>query len=91
MSCLLHYICKYLVYIPETKTNYLSLMQDGEIWTFSVRAFDSPWPDHTISVNYEGFAEGHISNTHILDCLHFAEAFIFDYLHFVRKKKHSLS
>ncbi|KAI3884025.1 hypothetical protein MKX03_005300 [Papaver bracteatum] len=31
--------------------------EDGEIWTFSVRAFDSPLPEHTISVNYEGFAE----------------------------------
>ncbi|OVA09875.1 Pyruvate kinase [Macleaya cordata] len=31
--------------------------EDGEIWTFSVRAFDSPLPEHTISVNYDGFAE----------------------------------
>ncbi|XP_068635327.1 pyruvate kinase isozyme A, chloroplastic-like [Aristolochia californica] len=31
--------------------------EDGEIWTFSVRAFDSPRPDHTIIVNYDGFAE----------------------------------
>ncbi|KAL4200088.1 hypothetical protein AMTRI_Chr03g147950 [Amborella trichopoda] len=31
--------------------------EDGEIWTFSVRAFDSQLPDHTINVNYEGFAE----------------------------------
>ncbi|KAI3986765.1 hypothetical protein MKX01_002258 [Papaver californicum] len=31
--------------------------EDGEIWTFSVRAFESPLPEHTISVNYEGFAE----------------------------------
>ncbi|CAJ1976409.1 unnamed protein product [Sphenostylis stenocarpa] len=30
---------------------------DGEIWTFSVRAFDSTRPQHTINVNYEGFAE----------------------------------
>lgn len=30
---------------------------DGEIWTFSVRAFDSTLPQHTINVNYEGFAE----------------------------------
>eukprot|EP00256_Glycine_max_P018521 XP_003536199.1 pyruvate kinase isozyme A, chloroplastic [Glycine max] len=30
---------------------------DGEIWTFSVRAFDSALPQHTINVNYEGFAE----------------------------------
>ncbi|XP_020227558.1 pyruvate kinase isozyme A, chloroplastic [Cajanus cajan] len=30
---------------------------DGEIWTFSVRAFDSPLPQRTINVNYEGFAE----------------------------------
>ncbi|OIV98769.1 hypothetical protein TanjilG_20515 [Lupinus angustifolius] len=31
--------------------------EDGEIWTFSVRAFDSTLPEHTINVNYEGFAE----------------------------------
>ncbi|KAL2469801.1 Plastidial pyruvate kinase 1 [Abeliophyllum distichum] len=31
--------------------------EDGEIWTFSVRAFDSPLPKRTINVNYEGFAE----------------------------------
>lgn len=31
--------------------------EDGEIWTFSVRAFNSPLPDHTIHVNYDGFAE----------------------------------
>ncbi|KAG4395379.1 hypothetical protein AAZX31_20G197400 [Glycine max] len=30
---------------------------DGEIWTFSVRAFDSALPQRTINVNYEGFAE----------------------------------
>ena len=33
-------------------------MQDGEVWTFSVRAFDSGLPERTINVNYEGFAEG---------------------------------
>ncbi|KAK4425590.1 Pyruvate kinase isozyme A, chloroplastic [Sesamum alatum] len=31
--------------------------EDGEIWTFSVRAFDSGLPERTINVNYEGFAE----------------------------------
>eukprot|EP00262_Sarcandra_glabra_P013292 TRINITY_DN3649_c0_g1_i1.p1 TRINITY_DN3649_c0_g1~~TRINITY_DN3649_c0_g1_i1.p1 ORF type:complete len:579 (-),score=93.94 TRINITY_DN3649_c0_g1_i1:147-1883(-) len=31
--------------------------EDGEIWTFSVRAFNSPLPDRTIIVNYGGFAE----------------------------------
>ncbi|KAF3775850.1 Pyruvate kinase isozyme A [Nymphaea thermarum] len=31
--------------------------EDGEIWTFSVRAFTSPLPARTISVNYDGFAE----------------------------------
>ncbi|XP_070011921.1 pyruvate kinase isozyme A, chloroplastic-like [Nicotiana tabacum] len=31
--------------------------EDGEIWTFTVRAFDSPIPGHTINVNYDGFAE----------------------------------
>ncbi|CAI9118340.1 OLC1v1019899C1 [Oldenlandia corymbosa var. corymbosa] len=31
--------------------------EDGEVWTFSVRAFDSSLPDYTINVNYEGFAE----------------------------------
>lgn len=36
------------------------ITQDGEIWTFSVRAFESPLPERTINVNYEGFAEGQI-------------------------------
>ncbi|XP_047982383.1 pyruvate kinase isozyme A, chloroplastic [Salvia hispanica] len=31
--------------------------EDGEIWTFSVREFDSGLPEHTIIVNYGGFAE----------------------------------
>ncbi|KAG6484775.1 pyruvate kinase isozyme A, chloroplastic-like [Zingiber officinale] len=31
--------------------------EDGEIWTFSVRAFNSPRPERTIIVNYDGFAE----------------------------------
>ncbi|KAE9612056.1 hypothetical protein Lal_00022237 [Lupinus albus] len=31
--------------------------EDGEVWTFSVRAFDSTLPEHTIIVNYDGFAE----------------------------------
>ncbi|WOK97111.1 pyruvate kinase isozyme A, chloroplastic-like [Canna indica] len=31
--------------------------EDGEIWTFSVRAFDSPLPERTIHANYDGFAE----------------------------------
>ncbi|KAF8392303.1 hypothetical protein HHK36_022645 [Tetracentron sinense] len=31
--------------------------EDGEIWTFSVRAFDSSRPERTINVNYDGFAE----------------------------------
>ncbi|KAK3024083.1 hypothetical protein RJ639_044185 [Escallonia herrerae] len=31
--------------------------EDGEIWTFSVRAFGSPRPERTITVNYDGFAE----------------------------------
>ncbi|KAF9606028.1 hypothetical protein IFM89_022154 [Coptis chinensis] len=31
--------------------------EDGEIWTFSVRAFESALPEYTISVNYDGFAE----------------------------------
>ncbi|XP_028778733.1 pyruvate kinase isozyme A, chloroplastic-like [Neltuma alba] len=31
--------------------------EDGDIWTFSVRAFDSTLPEHTINVNYDGFAE----------------------------------
>ncbi|KAL5702155.1 pyruvate kinase [Ranunculus cassubicifolius] len=31
--------------------------EDGEIWTFSVRAFDSALPEYTINVNYDGFAE----------------------------------
>ncbi|XWS13743.1 hypothetical protein CRYUN_Cryun36dG0064300 [Craigia yunnanensis] len=31
--------------------------EDGEIWTFSVRAFGPPRPERTINVNYDGFAE----------------------------------
>ncbi|XWS53897.1 hypothetical protein CRYUN_Cryun10bG0039600 [Craigia yunnanensis] len=31
--------------------------EDGEIWTFSARAFGSPRPERTINVNYDGFAE----------------------------------
>ncbi|KAH9624109.1 hypothetical protein KSS87_020574 [Heliosperma pusillum] len=31
--------------------------EDGEIWTFTVRAFDLPRPERTITVNYDGFAE----------------------------------
>ncbi|KAK1315504.1 hypothetical protein QJS10_CPA06g01828 [Acorus calamus] len=31
--------------------------EDGEVWTFSVRAFNSPLPERTITVNYDGFAE----------------------------------
>ncbi|XP_031113273.1 pyruvate kinase isozyme A, chloroplastic-like [Ipomoea triloba] len=31
--------------------------EDGEIWTFSVRAFESSQPERTINVNYDGFAE----------------------------------
>ncbi|KAL7220298.1 hypothetical protein ACSBR2_013213 [Camellia fascicularis] len=31
--------------------------EDGEIWTFSVRALDSTRPERTITVNYDGFAE----------------------------------
>ncbi|XP_015940565.1 pyruvate kinase isozyme A, chloroplastic [Arachis duranensis] len=31
--------------------------EDGEVWTFSVRAFNSTLPEHTINVNYDGFAE----------------------------------
>ncbi|KAI4317916.1 hypothetical protein L6164_025744 [Bauhinia variegata] len=31
--------------------------EDGEVWTFSVRAFDTGLPEHTINVNYDGFAE----------------------------------
>ncbi|TVU41889.1 hypothetical protein EJB05_15446, partial [Eragrostis curvula] len=31
--------------------------EDGEIWTFSVRSFESPLPERTVNVNYEGFAE----------------------------------
>ncbi|KAL6647265.1 hypothetical protein ACP70R_014702 [Stipagrostis hirtigluma subsp. patula] len=31
--------------------------EDGEIWIFSVRSFESPLPERTINVNYDGFAE----------------------------------
>ncbi|KAL6340065.1 hypothetical protein AAG906_038900 [Vitis piasezkii] len=36
---------------PSAKT------EDGEIWIFSVQAFDSPRPERTININYDGFAE----------------------------------
>uniref|UniRef100_A0A0D6QXX7 Pyruvate kinase n=1 Tax=Araucaria cunninghamii TaxID=56994 RepID=A0A0D6QXX7_ARACU len=31
--------------------------EDGDVWTFSVRALNGPLPPKTIHVNYEGFAE----------------------------------
>ncbi|CAM8890490.1 unnamed protein product [Rhodiola kirilowii] len=31
--------------------------EDGEIWTFTVRALNTPLPERTITVNYDGFAE----------------------------------
>ncbi|KAL0911847.1 hypothetical protein M5K25_017772 [Dendrobium thyrsiflorum] len=31
--------------------------EDGEVWTFSVRALKAPLPERTINVNYDGFAE----------------------------------
>ncbi|KVH87607.1 Pyruvate kinase [Cynara cardunculus var. scolymus] len=31
--------------------------EDGEVWTFSVRAYDSLRPERAITVNYDGFAE----------------------------------
>ncbi|CAI0559353.1 unnamed protein product [Linum tenue] len=31
--------------------------EDGEVWTFSVRAYDANRPERTITVNYDGFAE----------------------------------
>ncbi|KAJ4760453.1 Pyruvate kinase [Rhynchospora pubera] len=31
--------------------------EDGEIWTFTVRSFDSPLPERTVNVNYDGFTE----------------------------------
>lgn len=37
---------------------YNDILQDGEVWTFTVRAFDSSRPARTISVSYDGFAEG---------------------------------
>ncbi|WJZ91195.1 hypothetical protein VitviT2T_010292 [Vitis vinifera] len=36
---------------PSAKT------EDGEIWIFSVQTFDSPRPESTININYDGFAE----------------------------------
>lgn len=43
------------------------LVQDGEVWTFTVRAFDSPRPERTITVNYDGFAEGNdFTNIYLL-------------------------
>ena len=36
---------------PSAKT------EDGEIWIFSAQAFDSPCPESTININYDGFTE----------------------------------
>jgi len=35
-------------------------LQDGEVWTFSVRSSDTSLPDRIIHVNYDGFAEGYL-------------------------------
>lgn len=40
-------------------------LQDGEIWTFTVRAFDSSRPERTISVSYDGFAEGICNSVYV--------------------------
>jgi hypothetical protein len=37
------------------------ILQDGEVWTFSVRSSDTSLPDRIIHVNYDGFAEGYPS------------------------------
>ncbi|KAK2987114.1 hypothetical protein RJ640_019674 [Escallonia rubra] len=33
------------------------VFQDADMWTFSVRSFNSILPKHTVRVNYDGFAE----------------------------------
>nr|CAB3452125.1 unnamed protein product [Digitaria exilis] len=44
--------------VDERKLNYGGDVGiDGEVWTFSVRAFELPLPERTISVNYDGFSE----------------------------------
>lgn len=50
-SCLINPL--YLFILNNTE-------QDGEIWTFTVRAFESTLPEQTINVNYDGFAEGQL-------------------------------
>ncbi|XP_039798796.1 pyruvate kinase isozyme A, chloroplastic-like isoform X1 [Panicum virgatum] len=40
--------------------------EDGEVWTFSVRAFELPLPERTINVNYDGFAEDVIVGDELL-------------------------
>lgn len=36
-----------------------AMLQDGDIWTFTVRALDCASElERTVSVNYDGFAEG---------------------------------
>nr|GEX75864.1 uncharacterized mitochondrial protein AtMg00810-like [Tanacetum cinerariifolium] len=42
----------------NVKLSLVSKLHDGEVWTFSVRAYDSPRPERAITVNYDGFAEG---------------------------------
>ncbi|ONK68575.1 uncharacterized protein A4U43_C05F13500 [Asparagus officinalis] len=43
--------------IPTLGFSNIGVLAIGEIWTFTARAFSSPVPDHTIIVNYDGFAE----------------------------------
>ncbi|RVW55590.1 Pyruvate kinase isozyme A, chloroplastic [Vitis vinifera] len=45
------------LYFYKVQVRCFWTLLDGEIWTFSVRAFDSPRPERTINVNYDGFAE----------------------------------
>ena len=59
-----HYVEIFIIFViyvydlPLTKNSTNYSLKDGEIWTFTVRQFNSTLPDRTISVNYEGFAEG---------------------------------
>ncbi|XP_065031955.1 pyruvate kinase isozyme A, chloroplastic-like, partial [Musa acuminata AAA Group] len=45
------------VRLSDPVNNKAASFIDGEIWTFSVRSFNSPLPERTIHVNYDGFAE----------------------------------
>lgn len=51
-------------------------MQDGEVWTFSVRSTETSLPDQIIHVNYDGFAEGIHMLVFFLESTYLSEVFV---------------